>query len=365
MLKASALIGLVLLAGMAFAACQDEPVDDQATGAATVSPSPQATATPDAGQCPVAVEICDFSAALQGLISTADVDAIEALMSPSEFVCSGVELGAGGPFPLCDGAREGEVRGGFRITRLQSDGGTVERSLLPQLRMAILDDADQSLGYYVEPRVIGIHCPVSSGSPDCGEQFIVYFSMSMPAARLVVARKSEGYRVVGLQMGDTVEKLGALAVHGGDLPYVGDGVGPGWFYPWRGEYLPDPEHDVARRWLFAPPEISGAMVEPAFGKCPATLTVTLQGAPSIEPGKEPLAEVWVVAGVRGIQHTIGIPDRPPLVKQNPPWRSDGGSFEVRLEQDMLGGTLCDAGTITLIVWGGPEGPVVGGYSVQP
>jgi len=182
--------------------------------------------------------------------------------------------------------------------------------------MAILDDADQSLGYYLEPHVIGIHCPVVAGSPDCGQQFIVYFSMSVPRANLVVARRPEGPRVVGLQMGDTLEKLGALAFHSGELPYVDDEVGPGWFYPWRGEYLPDPEHDVARRWLLAPPETTGVMVEPAFGECPATLTLTLQRAPSSEPGKEPLAESGLLPGA-GIQHTTAFPVGPPLVKQKP------------------------------------------------
>lgn len=369
MLKIPGLALLVFL-GMAFASCGDETADSPAamatvslSPAATASATATATAAPD--RCPVAVEICSFSATLQRLVSAADFDAIQQLTAPSPFVCPGGEYGLGGPFPLCDGARGGEVREGFRITRLQSDGGTVEPSLLPQLRMAILDDADQSLGYYVEPHVIGIHCPVVSGSPDCGEQFIVYFSMSMPAARLLVARKSEGYRVVGLQMGDTVEKLGAIAVHGGELPYVHDKVGPGWFFPWRGDYLPDPGHDVPRRWLLAPPEVAGVTVRPPSGSCPATLTLTLPAAPPSAPGKEPLPSVWIVAGARGIQHSVGIPGRPPLVVQEPPWLPDGRSFEVRLERDMLNGTLCEAETITLIVWGGPEGPVVGGYSVQP
>ncbi|NJD65086.1 MAG: hypothetical protein FIB00_07570 [Chloroflexi bacterium] len=365
MLKTPALIALMLLVGMVFAACQDETLDDQVTGTATASPPPPATATPGGGQCPVAVEICDFSAALQRLISAADINAIEALMSSSEFVCPGAESGAGGPFPLCDGAREGEVRQGFRIRRLQSDGGTVEYSLLPQLRMAILDDADQYLGYYVEPHVIGIHCPVVSGSPECGEQFIVYFSMAMPSANAVVERRPEGLRLVGLQMGDALEKPGAIASHRGDLPYFGDRVGPGWFYPWRGEYLPDPEHDVPRRWLFAPPELSGVTVRPPSGPCPATLTLTLSEAPSSAPGKEPLPRVWIIAGTRGIQHTVGIPGRPPLVVQDPPWLPDGRSAEVRLEPGMLNGTLCDARTITLIAWGGPDGPVVAGYAIEP
>lgn len=367
MLKASALIAVVLLAGIVSAACQEEPLDGQAAEPATASPSPGDTATATTGPdpCPVAGEVCDFAAELQRLISTADIVALGALLSPSDFVCPGVEVGAGGPFPLCDGAHEGDVREGFRVRRLQSDGGTVERSLLPQLRMAILDDADQYLGYYAEPHVIGIHCPVVSGSPDCGERFIIHFSMLMPSANLVVGRRPEGFRVVALQMGNTLEKPEGIAFHRGELPYVDDGVGPGWFYPWRGEYLPDPEHDVPRRWLFAPPDVTGVMVEPASGACPATLTLTLLGAQSTEPGKQPLAEVWLVAGVRGIQHTIGIPGRPPLVKLNPPWLSDGRSVEVRLDADMLNGTLCDAETTSLIAWGGAEGPAVGGYAIKP
>jgi len=367
MLKMSGLIALVFLAGMALFACQDEPLDDQATGSATASPSPEATATPTIGPgpCPVAVEICDFAVGLQRLISTADADALDALMSPSEFVCPGDQPGAGGPFPLCDGAREGETRQGFPILRLQSDGSTVERSILPQLRMTILDDADQYLGYYVEPHVIGVHCPVVSGSPDCREQFIVYFSMSRPGTHFVVEPLPGGFRVVALQMGNTLEKPEGIAFHRGDLPYVDDGVGPGWFYPWRGEYTPDPKHDVPRRWLLAAPEISGVTVRPPSGPCPATLTLTLSEAPPSASGKEPLARVWIIAGPRGVGHTVGIPGRPPLVVQDPPWLPDGQSIEVRVEPDMLNGTLCDAETISLIAWGGADGPVVGGYTIEP
>lgn len=366
-----AAIGLTLLALFSTACESDE--DPQATS--TVSPTPASrasststvTSTPDYGApdpCPVAIEICDFATGLQRLISTADVDALDALLQPSDFVCPGVELGAGGPFPLCDGARDGEVRQGFRITRLQSDGGTVERSLLPQLRSTILDEADTQLGYYDQPYVIGIHCPVVSGSPDCGEQFIVYFSMLFPSTNFVVERKPEGLRVVALQMGNTLEKPEGIAFHRGELPYVDDGVGPGWFYPWRGEYAPDPQHQVPRRWLFAPSEVTGVTVEPASGPCPATLTLTLLGARPTEPLKEPLAEVWVVSGVRGIQHTIGIPGRPPLVKLNPPWLPNGQSVEIRVDPDMLGGTLCDAETISLIAWAGAGGPFVGGYAIE-
>jgi hypothetical protein len=369
MLKTSGLSTLVLLAGMASAACSDEPSDGQATASPSSSPqataTATATATASAGQCPVAAQVCDFSAALQRLISAADVDAIEALMSPSEFLCPGAELGAGGPFPLCDGAHEGDVREGFRITRLQSDGGTVESSLLPQLRMTILDDADGYLGHYLQPHVIGIHCPVVSGRPDCGEQFIIYFSMSMPSTNLVVARRPEGLRLVGLQMGDALGKPGAIPSHRGELPYLLGGMGSGWFYPWRGEYLPDPQHDVPRRWLLAPPGITGVTVSPPSGPCPATLTLTLPEAPPSAPGKEPVAEVWVVAGVRGLQHTIGIPGRPPLVKLSPPWLPDGRSFAIRLDADMLDDTLCEAGTISLLVWAGAGGPVVGGYAIEP
>ena len=365
--RASGLIAGVLLAGIVFAACRDKPLDEPTAEPAAATPSPPATGTPAEGSdpCPVAVEICDFAAGLQRSISAGDVDAIESLMGPSEFVCPGAELGAGGPFPLCDGAREGDVREGFRISRLQSDGGTVESILLPQLRMAILDDADQYLGYYVAPHVIGIHCPAVAGSPDCGGQFIVYFSMSMPGANAIVERRPEGLRLVGLQMGDALEKPGAIASHRGELPYLDDGFVEGWFFPWRADYVPDPEHEVPRRWLFASPRISGVTVEPAFGKCPATLTLTFLEAPSTKPGEEPHAEVWIVAGVRGIQHTIGIPGRPPLVKLNPPWLPDGRSVEIRLEPDMLNGTLCDAGIISLIAWGGTDGPVVGGYAFGP
>jgi len=366
-----AAIGLTLLALFSTACESDE--DPQATS--TVSPTPASrasststvTSTPDYGApdpCPVAVEICDFATELQRLISTADVDDLDALLQPSDFVCPGLELGAGGPFPLCDGASAGDVRKGFPIQRLQSDGSTVEVSLLPQLRMAILDDGDSYLGYYVQPHVVGIHCPVRGGSPDCGGEIRVHLSLQNPGTHLIVSPRDGALRLIGLQMGDTGEG-GPVYVHGGPLLFPSAPMAEGWFFPWNGHHEPDPGHEVPRRWLFASPQVSGVTVSPARGECPATLTLRLLETPDTKSGDAPHAEVWIAAGVRGLQHTIGIPGRPPLVKVTPPWLADGRSVEVALEPDMLNGTFCDAETISLIAWGGAEGPVVGGYAIEP
>jgi hypothetical protein len=52
------------------------------------------------------------------------------------------------------------------------------------------------------------------------------------------------------------------------------------------------------------------------------------------------------------------------VKLNPPWLPNGQSVEIRVDPDMLGGTLCDAETISLIAWAGAGGPFVGGYAIE-
>lgn len=332
-----------------------------ATASASPTATPEPTSTPDYGApdpCPVDQAICDFAVEIQELIAAADFAGLESLTRPGEFTCPVSEYSA----DFCEGAAPGEVREGFRIRRLGSHG-TIESSILPTLRSSIIQDADDWLGYYKAPYPVGIHCPVGEGAIDCRDQFIVYFSLLGPNTNFNVARTSGGLAIFGLQLGNTLEDHDRIDFYEGDLRFVADdGVVDGWFYRWRGRTEPDPRHEVPRRWLLAPPEVTGVTVSPASGPCPATLMLSLAEEPDREAGKEPLPSVWIVAGVSGIE--VGIPGRPPLVEQNPPWLADGRSFEVQLEADMLEGTLCDGDTVSMLAWGGDGGPVLVGYAIE-
>ncbi len=355
-----AALGFALVA-LTLVGCESDD-DPEATPTQTVVPS--ATATPNYGApepCPVDQEICDFAVEIQQLIAAADFAGLEAIMRPQEFVCPDREVGLGDPIPLCHGAEGGEVRSGFPIRRLQSDGGTVETSLLPWIRHVILGGVSEPVSAYVAPHPIGIHCALAGGVPDCTGPFVIYFEFPLPGMHFVVEREGAGFVIRSIQMGNTTDDRD-FALHPGPLLLALESLVDGWFYPWKGQQFPDPDLTVPRRWLLAPPEVTGVVVSPASGPCPTTLTLTFPEAPVAEPGKEPLPSVWIVAGVSGIE--VGIPGRPPLVEQNPPWLADGRSFEVQLDADMLGGTLCDGDTVSFRLGGGPDGWVLAGYAIE-
>ncbi len=91
----------------------------------TVTP-PAATPTPDPSGTPGAETPEQFAARIAGLISAGDVDELLSLSEPVTFTCPGpTPQGAGGPFPLCNGAAPGEERQGYITAVDASEAETI------------------------------------------------------------------------------------------------------------------------------------------------------------------------------------------------------------------------------------------------
>jgi DNA-binding CsgD family transcriptional regulator len=98
--------------------------------AATIPPEetpnpPPATTTPEPS--PTAETPEQFAARIAALVSSGQLDELLALSEPVTFTCPGpTPQGAGGPFPLCDGAAPGEERQGYLTAVDASEAETVD-----------------------------------------------------------------------------------------------------------------------------------------------------------------------------------------------------------------------------------------------
>jgi hypothetical protein len=107
----------------------------EATASATTAPetptrapetptteAPTATPTPE-DDCPIEAAICNIAESLSVALEEGNYGAIVDLVQGRQETCPGGEpLGAGGPFPLCDGAAAGEMRTGYQMSRRYSEG---------------------------------------------------------------------------------------------------------------------------------------------------------------------------------------------------------------------------------------------------
>ena len=70
--------------------------------------------------------MCNLAESLEVALQEGNYDAIVELVQQREETCPGGQpQGAGGPFPLCDGAPQGEVRNGYQVGRRYSEGAIV------------------------------------------------------------------------------------------------------------------------------------------------------------------------------------------------------------------------------------------------
>ncbi len=346
------MFGVLWLAGLAMVACGS---DDGSPGVRTTSaPGTSAPAEmPTANtECPVAKDLCATALALQQNMWAANFDALETLTQKSSFTCPGPSPGgAGGPYPLCQGASPGEIRRGVRINRLQSDGGTVEASILPALRNAILEGGHGLKRGLDAPRVVGFHCPGTPGQPDCSQRAIVYVE---GAAHFRLTDTSVGWKVNGLQFGNTSEDQSLPSVVG-SMPYPEDsGLSPGVFMPWRPE--DEPPESVRESWLFAPAPASSLEAIPSRGECPAEVALNIVPAPGTLPGgKEPVPTARIFAGIVGIEQGVS---------------ARAGFVEVRATGDLASGRLrlsipkeaCHGDVLTIVL--GADAWRVTGYRVN-
>jgi hypothetical protein len=90
---------------------------------ATPTAEPEtATSEPD-DDCPIETVVCNIADSLDVALDQGNYGAIVELMQGREETCpGGAPQGAGGPFPLCEGAQQGEKRTGYQLSRRYSEG---------------------------------------------------------------------------------------------------------------------------------------------------------------------------------------------------------------------------------------------------
>ena len=139
-------------------ACDDDDSDADATPspttavtatstAAPIGPAPTATRPPsptlEPGACPLTELTCDFAEQLRSWLEARDVASIGAASRFESVDCpGGSPRGAGGPFPLCDGAAAGEVREGIGVARRYSEGAAISASDYEAYLLSFLDVVD-------------------------------------------------------------------------------------------------------------------------------------------------------------------------------------------------------------------------------
>lgn len=367
MTPSPALSGLLALAAFLMVACNDEEHPSTALDAATTSSDPtEATTsrTPDVTVCPAAQDVCTFSLDLADAIARADFDEVRSMMKPSMTTCPGpVAGGLGGPFPLCAGAAAGEQRTGMRIRALGSDGGKVVAEPLREVRRAVLAGGQGLPSGYVtsgsQPRIIGLHCPIDRHSANCSNHFVLFLA---GATHFDIVRGETGLKVEAVQFGNFARDAGLL-VTGGDFGLAGDGaIKDGRFLPWRPNLIGIDTGDVKEDWLMAPSEISGVVVQPQVGPCPVKLILRVPEASLVQDPKGPeIFEVWLYEGSIGLGDELHNRTRPREVVLASA-ASEEHYFQIALDSSMLGGKLCAAETVGMVVWG-TTAPKIAGYQV--
>jgi hypothetical protein len=169
------LAGLLCVFAFLSAACGDGDGNDTASPttspAATPTQEPRPTTPPEGTPCPVEdSNVCHVAEDLAERMSSEDYDGIVGLARSAEYQCPGrAPTGAGGPFPLCMGAAQGETRVGYSVSRLQSEGAVVTRDgLIALLRRWVTEDAG---GTPIRAAAVG--CPIIADEAECSDRFAV------------------------------------------------------------------------------------------------------------------------------------------------------------------------------------------------
>ncbi|MEX0781825.1 MAG: hypothetical protein WD557_04180 [Dehalococcoidia bacterium] len=355
-------LALLVLGVFALAGCTDEGEQPTASERPTPTESPTGTGTLHPTICPAEPSVCEFSLEVSEAVGRADFDALRAMMQLAPFTCPGATPGGlGGPYPLCDGAAAGEVREGMHVYRLGSHGTTV-REPLSEVRTAVLSNWQfPELANAAQPRIVGLHCPIADAGGDCGERFVLFLA---GAPHFEITRNAASYVVTALQFNHFAPDESVFE-NGGEFAMAGaSGTRDARFYPWRpGEAGRDADA-VKEGWLMAPADISGVVVEPHEGSCPATVTLSVPEAALVQDPKGPeIVEVDLFDGPLPVDYQTSERSRP-----REKVRAIGGAaeheFEIRIDSSMLQGEMCSAGVIGMAVHGS-TGPKIAGYRIVP
>jgi hypothetical protein len=133
--------------------------------------------------------VCEFAEAVEAWFAAADWQSILASSRAKEETCPGPQpRGLGDAFPLCEGSAAGEVRAGYFIARLGSEGGVLSRGQLTDLLRLWSDQTRPGLNDAHGTgalRLATVGCQLNhAGMPDCTERFTLVFTsiQEMPNA---------------------------------------------------------------------------------------------------------------------------------------------------------------------------------------
>ena len=308
-------------------------------GSVTPPPSASATSARDAAQCPLEASACAFAESVVSAIRRADVDALEAFGAPQPIRCFGGNEGTGENDGPCAGSVAGESRAGYRIHRLNSDGGTAVADFRPDLREAVLNGSGA-----IGP--VGIQCPEIATSPGCEEGFVLFLT---GAPNVVIELLPSGYRITALQFGDFAQDRSLLQTGGSFIIPWKDTAVPGRFVPWRPLLAGPAASATIQDWLVAPLAGARLTLTPSEGPCPETLTVSGRGyTETVKDPKDPRLQIELLPGRYGRVAPI-IRPRPAFTLSGPV--NPDGTWESTITLTSADRYVCAAGVITVLVGG--------------
>ena len=216
-----AVIAGVAIAGgiAAFVAANDDggddlgqaPIETPTAQPSTPSPAPSTpTPTPEPQDGRDRAE--QFARTFAPLVAARDYAGMFAIAEPESVTCPGAEpQGLGGPFPLCDGAAEGEVRQGFQVTLAGSEGQVRSEAQMP----VIFDN------YALDTAELGsIGC--AADAADC-ERFVAAFNIDGLYAAFAFEARNDTHVLVGFAFGgDNAQEVlegGTTFSHFGEVTF--------------------------------------------------------------------------------------------------------------------------------------------------
>jgi hypothetical protein len=142
----------------------------------TVASTPEGDATLDG--CPLTPVDCDLMALFARSGAEADIDAIMQRLTTEAVTCDPDVQGSPAT-PVCAGAAKGEVRRGYAVGYLQSEGAIItEAAMRSELARYLQGDVTQSDSHGDGAnRVASVGCPIIGGKASCdGVYFAVVFT---------------------------------------------------------------------------------------------------------------------------------------------------------------------------------------------
>jgi hypothetical protein len=137
---AAGVLVLIVLGALGAVASDQRDEAEQARANATATPSPPVDSLRD---CPWGDASCVLALGIERALQAGNIEAVIEFMAPRLFICpGGSPQGAGGPFPLCDGAEKDTGRTGLHFGRRYSEGGVTSIDGIRAILTRFLDDID-------------------------------------------------------------------------------------------------------------------------------------------------------------------------------------------------------------------------------